>query len=184
MRAAFELSFRNMDPSPAIETRVRQLAEKLQELSADLMSCRVVVEAPHRHHRRGNRYHVRVDLTVPGEELVASRYPAKRNAHEDVYVAIRDAFDAARRQLHDYKDRQREGAGARPRAEMPPNGHVRDLHPEAGCGHIETADGRLLSFERDDVLDEFTALDVGTAVQFVEEAGAKGPLARAVRILR
>ncbi|NIR29669.1 MAG: HPF/RaiA family ribosome-associated protein [Gammaproteobacteria bacterium] len=184
MRAAFELSFRDMEPSPAIEQRVRKLATKLEDLCEDLTSCRVVVEAPHRHHRRGNLYHVRVDLTVPGEELVASRDPAKRHRREDVYAAIRDAFDAARRQLQEYKDRQRAGSASATRGESPPEGRIRALYPDEGYGHIETVDGRVVRFERDDVLGDFTSLDVGTAVRFVEQSGEEGPRATGVRIVR
>lgn len=184
MRAAFELSFRNMEPSAAVEQRVRKLAAKLENLCDDLMSCRVVVEAPHRHHRRGNLYHVRVDVTVPGEELVASRDPAKRHRREDVYAAVRDAFDAARRQLEEYKDRQRAGSASAARGEPPPEGRISALYPDEGYGHIETADGRVVRFERDDVLGDFTTLDVGTTVRFVEQSGEQGPRATGVRSLR
>lgn len=183
MRAAFELSFRNMQSSPAIEERVRRLAAKLEDFCDDLMSCRVVVEAPHRHHRRGNLYHVRVDLTVPGEELVASRDPAKRHAHQDPYAAVRDAFDAARRQLQEYKERQRAQNHPPMPDEAPPDGRIRELHPDEGYGSIESADGRLLHFERSDVLGDFTTLDIGAAVNFVEQPGDQGPRATAVRTL-
>jgi ribosome-associated translation inhibitor RaiA len=71
------------------------------------MSCRVVIELHHRHHHQGNLYHVRVDLKVPDAEIVASREPAEHHAHEDVYVAIRDAFNAVRRRLEDYIRRRR-----------------------------------------------------------------------------
>ena len=102
-----QITFRNMDASAAIEAAVRERAEKLDELYDRIGSARVVVEAPHRRHHQGTLYHVRVDLHVPGDELVVNREAAENHAHEDVYVAIRDAFDAARRQLADWVRRHR-----------------------------------------------------------------------------
>ena len=89
MKLPLEIVFRNLEPSEAIEARVRERAEKLEKFYHDIMSCRVVVEAHHKHHHKGNLYHVRIDLTVPDAELIASREPHQHHAHEDVYVAIR-----------------------------------------------------------------------------------------------
>ncbi len=71
------------------------------------MGCRVVVQAPHKHHHQGNLFHVRIDLTVPDEELVVSRERHDQQSHEDAYVVIRDAFNALQRQLEDYVRRRR-----------------------------------------------------------------------------
>jgi ribosomal subunit interface protein len=101
-----EIVFDNMNPSPAIESKIRERAEKLDQFFDQIMTCRVLVEAPHKHHHKGNLYRIRINLTVPGEELVVSRVPDDQQAHEDVYVAIRDAFDAIRRQLEDYAARR------------------------------------------------------------------------------
>jgi len=102
-----EIVFQNFASSPAVEARIRERAEKLDRFYDQIMGCRVAVEASHRRHHKGNLYHVRIDLTVPGEELVVSRVPDDKQAHEDIYVAIRDAFDAMRRQLEDYARRRR-----------------------------------------------------------------------------
>src|SRR4030067_975473 len=99
MKLPMQVVFRNMAPSAAIETAIRERADKLDEFYEHIMSCRVAVEMHHRHHHQGNLYHVRVDLKVPDGELVASRDPAEHHAHEDVYVAIRAALNSARRQL-------------------------------------------------------------------------------------
>ena len=99
MQTPLQISFRNMEPSAAIEEEVRARAAKLEEVCHRITSARVVVERPHRQHRHGTLFHVRVDLHVPGHEVVVSREPAEHHEHEDVYVAIRDAFDAARRLL-------------------------------------------------------------------------------------
>ena len=107
MQLPLEIAFQNLDPSPAIEAEIRKRAEKLDRFHEHVMRCRVVVEAPHKHQRSGHLYRVLVDVTVPGGEFVANRNPEHDHAHEDVYVAIRDAFDAIRRQLEDYARKRR-----------------------------------------------------------------------------
>jgi ribosomal subunit interface protein len=107
MKLPVQITFRDMSPSEALEANVREKAQKLDRFYDRIMGCRVVVEAHHKHHHKGNLYHVRIDLTVPGQELVVSREPVEDHSHEDVYVAVRDAFDAARRQLEDYARRRR-----------------------------------------------------------------------------
>ncbi len=83
---------------------LRKRAAKLERYCDHIMGCRIMVEAPHRHKHQGILYHVRIELTVPGAHLVVRRAP-----HEDLYVAIREAFDAARRQLISFRRRQRVG---------------------------------------------------------------------------
>ena len=114
-----------MEPSVAVTERIHEEAAKLDEFFPRITSCRVVVEAPHRHHKWGELFHVRIDLGVPGNELVVSHEPSVRALlkdeedaavrkhierhpeHRDVFVAIRDAFASARRQLQDYVQRLR-----------------------------------------------------------------------------
>jgi ribosome-associated translation inhibitor RaiA len=100
------ITFRDVPFSSAVETTLREKAAWLEQFGA-IIACHVVVDAPHRHHHQGVLYHVRIDLTVPGTVLIVNRDPQEHHAHEDVYVAIRDAFDAARRQLEDYARRRR-----------------------------------------------------------------------------
>ena len=107
MKLPLEITFRNVEASDALEADIRAKAEKLDLFYDRVMACRVVVDAPHKHHHKGNVYHVRIDLTVPDGELVVSKDAGQDHAHEDPYVAVRDAFDAARRQLQDYIDRRR-----------------------------------------------------------------------------
>ena len=102
MELPLQLQFRNMGHSAAIEAAVRKHVEKLKFFNGDIISCRVAIESPHKHQYKGKLYHVVVDVRVPGKEIVVSRAPDDQQAHEDVYVAIRDAFDAARRQVQDY----------------------------------------------------------------------------------
>lgn len=107
MQLPLQITFRDIPHSDAIEAAIQEKAAKLEQFYDRIMSCRVIIEAPHGHRHKGNLYHVRVELTVPDGELVVSRAPKEHKAHEDAYVAIRDAFDAARRQLQDYARKQR-----------------------------------------------------------------------------
>ncbi|MEM7191828.1 MAG: HPF/RaiA family ribosome-associated protein [Pseudomonadota bacterium] len=102
-----DISFRNMDPSPAVETRIREKAAKLSRLYNRIVGCTVVVEAPHRHQHKGKLYSVHIDISVPGKDLVIDRSKPLDHAHEDVYLAVRDAFKAAERRLEDHSQRMR-----------------------------------------------------------------------------
>lgn len=180
MKLPLEIVFRNLEPSEAIEARLRERAEKLEKFYPDIMSCRVVVEAHHKHHHKGNLYHVRIDLTVPEAELIASREPHDHHAHEDVYVAMRDAFDAMRRQLEDYARRRR---GHVKTHQPPPHGRIVELIPEEDFGRIETPEGTRVYFHRNSVVDaQFDQLKIGDPVHFAEEMGEFGPQASTVHV--
>jgi cold shock CspA family protein/ribosome-associated translation inhibitor RaiA len=178
MQRPLQISFRGLTPSESIESSVREHAERLEQFGA-VMSCRVVVEAQHRRHRKGRIYHVRVDLTVPGREIVASRDPAEHHAHEDIYVAIRDAFDATRRQLEDHvREIRRDVKHHEPARQM---GRVRAIFAEQRYGFITAEDGREIYFHENSVLNGgFGRLAVGSRVRFIEEAGNEGPQATSV----
>lgn len=102
MRIPLEIVFRNMDRSDAIEARVREKAERLERFSDKITRCRVAVEAPHRHQTHGKLYKVSIEIGVPGKQLIINHSGPIDHAHEDVYVAIRDAFAAATRRLEDH----------------------------------------------------------------------------------
>ena len=102
MKIPLQVTFRDMPPSEAVEARIRVKADKLGRFYDRIVHCRVVVEMPQRHKHRGKLHGVRIDLSVPGAELVATHAE-----DEDVYVAVRDAFGAITRQLEDYVRRQR-----------------------------------------------------------------------------
>jgi len=107
MQIPLQISFRNMDPSPAVVERIRKKAAKLERFHDRIIGCTVVVEAPHRHHHKGKLYSVRVDISVPGKDVVVDRAKPIDQTHEDVYVAIRDAFNAAARRLEDQARKMR-----------------------------------------------------------------------------
>lgn len=102
MKLSPQISFRNVTETQAILDSVQKHVDRLDRFFPRIMGCRVIIESPHKHRQRGRHYHVRVDLTVPGKEIIVSRDPEKSEAHKDIYVAIRDAFNAATRQLEDY----------------------------------------------------------------------------------
>ena len=179
MQTPLQITFRDMEPSDAVEAKIREKAEKLEQFYDKIMGCRVMVEAPHGHHHKGRLYQVRIDLTVPDGELVTTHEHHHRDhAHEDVYVAIRDSFEAMKRQLEDHARVRR---GKVKQHEAPAGGHVISLHPEEDYGTIGTPDGREIYFHRNSVLkDGYDKLSVGSEVRFTEEAGERGPQASSV----
>jgi len=101
-----QITFRHLDTSEAVKGVIERRVAELEQFFDRITSCRVVVEASH-HHRRGRLYHVSVNLAVPGSEIVVNRDPSEHHSHEDIHVAVRDAMDAARRQLEDHVRRLR-----------------------------------------------------------------------------
>ena len=108
MQVPVKISFRDFPHSDAVENRIKEKVSKLEQYYNRITACRVVVEAPHRQHHKGKLFHVRVNLSLPGEEIVVDHDP-DNHAHEDIYVAIRHSFEAVRRQLkkHIRKSRER-----------------------------------------------------------------------------
>jgi ribosome-associated translation inhibitor RaiA len=94
-----KITFRHMETSAAVEARVHELTAHLGVFSDRILSCRVVVDSPHRHHHQGKVFAVKVQLALPGEDVVVDMERPQRDGHDDVYVVLRDAFDAAKRQL-------------------------------------------------------------------------------------
>lgn len=97
-----KITFKNLPHSDAVQEAVLDKMHLLEKYGDRITSCRVMIDSPHHHHHKGNLYRVMIDVKVPGKELVADAGVGRDHAHEDVYVAIRDAFDAMSRQLHDY----------------------------------------------------------------------------------
>lgn len=107
-----EVHLLEMPRSEAVEAKIRERADRLSRFCDEILKCQVWVESPHGHHRKGRLYGIRIRLTVPGEEIAIDWQPTA----DDVYVSIRDAFDAARRKLEDYARRRRGKVKAHPRA--------------------------------------------------------------------
>ena len=180
MKLPLQITFRNMDASEAMEAAVREKAEKLDQFFSEIMSCRVVVEARHKHHHQGNIYDVHIDIKVPGKEIAVSREAGLDHAHEDAYVAIRDAFNAAKRRLQDYSAQIQQQVKVH---EALPHGKIIQLKPAEDYGVIQTADGREIYFHRNSLLNaDLDELEVGASVRFHEESGEQGPQASSVTI--
>jgi cold shock CspA family protein len=198
MTNTIQITFRNMESSATVEEWIREEAHKLDEFYSHIMGCRVVLELSNRHHRWGNLYHVRIDLTVPGGELVVKREPSLHSSiqqtreprvvkhlelkapHRELRQAINDAFKAMGRRLQDYARRQRQDVKTH---EPALQAQVSKLYPAGGYGFLETPGGREVYFHENSVLGEgFTRLKIGAAVNFVEESGEKGPQASTVKV--
>lgn len=180
MQLPLQITFRQMESSPAVEAHVRERAEALERFFPRIMACRVVVEASTRRQHKGRIYHLRIDLSVPGREIVVKRDPPEHHAHEDILVAVRDAFDAARRQLEDHAREARADTKAH---EIPSHGRVARLFKDQGYGFIRSSDGDEIYMHRNAVIGPgFDALSEGDEVRYVlhEGEGEKGPQASTV----
>jgi cold shock CspA family protein/ribosome-associated translation inhibitor RaiA len=169
MPADVQISFRGMEASPSVEAQVRHRAEELMQLSDRVTACQVMIEAAHRRHRQGRIYHVRVDLTVPGSEVVVNREPGEDHAHEDLHVAVRDAFDTARRRLEDHMRRL---DGMTKQHAAPSIGRIANVFAERDYAFLETDTGEEVYVHRNAVVaGKFDRLNVGDRVRYVIDPG-------------
>ena len=176
-----KITYRNIDPSPAVEADIRKHAEKLEEFDARIQWCNVSVEALGKHQQKGRQYKIAVNLGLPGTTITANRAGPHDPAHKDIYVAIRDAFGALGRQVEDHARIRRADVKTH---ETPESGRVVRLFPDEGYGFIETASGEEIYFHRNSVVEgEFPALDVGSEVRLEIAYGEseKGPQATTVK---
>jgi ribosomal subunit interface protein len=181
MEAPLELSFKNMDTSPFVEELIREKVDRLERIFGRITSCHVYVEAPHKFHRKGNHYEIRIEVRVPGTELAVNNNPGDVNAHEEINVAIRDAFNAMERQLKKWK---KKASGKVKVHEGALQGRIAEIDYERGFGQISTTDGRLIYFHQNSVVDgEFKELGKDDAVELVVQTKESdvGPQASSVR---
>ncbi len=176
MEIPLQITTRDIELTDAIKAEITEKAEKLNTYYDRIMRCRVVVECPKKHPHKGKLYNVHIYMTLPGGELAVKRAP-----NEDIYVSIRDAFDAARRKLEDFAREQR---GDVKFHEESPRAVISKLFPAEGYGFLTTPDGLEIYFHANSVLNkDFKNLDVGMKVRFVEEEGEKGPQASTVTVI-
>jgi cold shock CspA family protein/ribosome-associated translation inhibitor RaiA len=182
MQTPLQITFRGTsDPSGAIHTNIQEHVEKLDSFHKNIIGCQVVVESPHHSHHKGNLYQVRVNLSVPGHKFVASSESKHNHSHEDVYVAVRDAFESINRQLESITHIQRGDVKVHIAL---PEGNVSVLYPENNNGRIVTADGHDIYFHRNTLNNgDFDKLKVGTLVAYEAEMGDDGLQATFVKIL-
>ncbi|MDO9424455.1 MAG: HPF/RaiA family ribosome-associated protein [Methylobacter sp.] len=178
MQIPLQITFRGIPHSDAVEAKIREKVSKLDKFHSHIIACRVAVEAEHQRHHQGNQYHIRIDITTPRKELVISREHHDKQAYEDVYVAIRDAFNAAIRQLEDYARIQR---GQVKTHDLESTGTVIRLLPNKDHGFIAATDGREIYFHRNSVAGSgFDSLKVDDEIRYIEEIDDLGPQASIV----
>lgn len=107
MQTQPQISFDGVPADPAVRDAALEHVAQLESLSGRITGCHVVVAQPHRHQREGRRYSVRIDVRVPGTEIVVNRDHHPDRAHDDPFVALHDAFLAVRRRLEDHVRRMR-----------------------------------------------------------------------------
>lgn len=174
-----QITFRDLPHSDALSALAERHCEKLHTFTERLLRCHVVLEAPHRHHRHGKRYHVRVDVSVPGKEIVATR--AAEDDAEDLYVLLDAAFSDLTRQLQDHGASRKVDTKAHHR---PPHAVVARVFHERGYGFLTAEDGHEIYFHAHSVLGaRFDDLEAGARVRYAEEDGDKGPQASTVHVV-
>ena len=179
MAVPLQVTFKGMDPSPALEARIHDKVARLERFERDILRCHVTIETPHRHHRQGRMFRARVEVFVPRGDIVVTRESPQDHAHEDPYVAVRDAFDAVVRQLEDHLRK----LDHRTTSNEPVLVHGRVARFVAGedYGFIETGDGQDVYFHRNSVAGHgFDRLRVGDHVRLTVTEGEAGPQASVV----
>ncbi|HEV2362585.1 MAG TPA: HPF/RaiA family ribosome-associated protein [Caulobacteraceae bacterium] len=180
MQVPLQVSFEGgLESSSALQARIEREVAKLDKLSQRITACHVAITGRSHNRRHGDLFDVRIRMTVPGRaEIIVDRSPPADHRHEDAQVAIRDAFDAARRQLQEHQTRR---SGKVKHHEGPPAGRIARLFPEEDHGFIAAADGQEIYFHRNAVANGgFDRLTVGQTVRFAWAEGDKGPQASTV----
>lgn len=107
MQTPLQITFRHMEPSDALDARIREEVAKLETVYDRITRCHVTVDLPHKHQRQGKHFTIRVELSIPHDTIVIARDPSDDTTSEDPYAAVNEAFDQARRQLQNHVDRMR-----------------------------------------------------------------------------
>lgn len=192
-----QLTFRNAVSTEKLEAEIRDRAQKLNLFYPPIMKCQVLIEGSARQQKKGYSFQIRIRLTLPGGEIVVNRAPTLRpedreegterhrtemeTGRKHLEGAIKQAFDAARRQLQNYARRKRVDVKSH---EPVHSARVIRLYPTEETGYIETPGGREIYFHGNSVINgRYKNLKVGTVVTFVEEAGEKGPQASTIRLI-
>src|SRR5271168_4321796 len=101
VRSPMTLTFRHTDHSGALEARARALGERLQRYGERITQCHMTLEASRGDHNSGARFVVKIDLAVPGAQIHADSLQIDGSGHKDIHLALRDAYNNAKRQLQE-----------------------------------------------------------------------------------
>ncbi len=183
MQEPFEITFRGVERTKALEKLIMDEAASLEKVCDYMISGAIVVEKPHQHPRSGSPYRVRLGIHVPhNPEIVVTREPGDGEIHDALSKVFRSAFKAMRRQLKRLVERQRYQIKTHP--EQQARAVVHKLFPEEGYGFLKTIEGREVYFHRNSVPHgDFERLEIGTGVRYVETKGREGPQASTVQIV-
>ncbi|WP_019503686.1 HPF/RaiA family ribosome-associated protein [Pleurocapsa sp. PCC 7319] len=184
MQIAPEITYRNIEKTDAIDSLIREKITKLEKFCDYMNSCRVVVEKAHKHPDSGSPYKVSIDITIPhGREIAVSHNPDRGKQYPPLEVVIRDAFEAARRQVVGLSTEQKGIRKTHPEQEI--SAVITKLFPEQGYGFLKAIDtGEEVYFHRNSVVNEdFAQLEVGNGIRFKATQGEMGLQATTVQII-
>jgi len=170
------IGYQNMQASEAVTARIREEIEDLEKFHPRIIGCNVVVDAPHRHGAKGNQFEVRLDISVPGDNIAVSRQSDPEKFADDVYIVIRDTFEAARRLLSD-RTSLMDGYRQKRHPDTE-HGEIVRLFAAEGYGFIKAMDGEEVYFQEDSMTRSvWGRLQEGGRVRFKRLNGDKGPFA-------
>ena len=175
------ISYRNIDPSPAVTEVILRRIAVLERLHNRITGCEVTLDAPQKRKSHGRVFRAHLSLHVPGPDFSITREVARGSARDDLLLAVNRAFSGAEKHLK----RQKKKMGAVETKHHPPilHGHINLIEPELGYGYISADDGREVYFQRDSFASNvWEQLEIGTRLRFREQTGEKGPFAIAVSL--
>ena len=172
---------KDLPVTDSMRSAIEKYVGKLELFYDRIERCEVSISYPNRRHRKGNIYHVRLHIHVPKRDIIINRKQAASGGHEDLLVAMRDAFHAADRKLEDHVRRLR---GDVKTHQPPSHGRVARIFPLDGYGFIHSESGEEIYFHERSVLNgAFGKLSVGTEVRYAREQGIDGPQVSSMAIV-
>ncbi len=175
----FQITFLDFQESDSVWLAVQKRIEKLEHFFDRIVRCEVAISLPHRHRHADRLFHIQIHIYLPGDDIIITRKPVQNEAHRDVYVAIRDSFNAAERLLREKIRIVRHNSRHNAEPHQPEGqfiGKISKLFYQDGYGFLETNDGREFYFDKKSILNKkFDRLEIGEKVRFFEELGEKGP---------
>jgi len=185
MKVPLEISYKHVSKSDWIEDFINRQVERLERYAGDIIACRVAVEMDHKRRTRGNPFHIRVEVSLPGKKrLVTSSEPLEvdKDKQQELRNVIRDAFRSMEKRL---KKTQKERKHQVKTHQEQPRGLVVRLFPDMGYGFLKGIDTEEeVYFHQNSVLhDGFERMAVGTEVRYEPEMGEEGLQASSVHIV-